>query len=158
MLDVAGPEQAQQVELGAVVAGLLERSPLSQREIATRAGLSKDQLSRTMAQKRHVELGEALSILKAADLPARGALTLALFSKPELAIEWSGSGLSQFLEALIDALPEALTAELGEDLDRVNPRWGQQAARFVAQRIGHHVQDVIEREQRLGDFLPPRAT
>src|SRR3546814_15788200 len=48
-----------------------------------------------------------------------------------LAIDWSESGLSAFLETLIAALPGALAAEIGDECDRINPRWGQQAARFV---------------------------
>lgn len=158
MLNDAGSGPAGTVNLGALVAGLLERSPHSQREIAARAGLSKDQLSRTVMGKRGIELDEALSILHAAELPARGAVTLALFQKPDLAVEWCGTGLCSFLEALIEALPDALMAEVGDELDRVNPRWGQQAARFVAQRIGHHIQEVIEREEKLGEFDPrPRV-
>lgn len=154
MLKEAGPGPVRDVELGKVVAELLERSPLSQRELAARAGLSKDQLSRTMAGKRQVELNEALSILGAAELPARGAVTLAVFQRPDLAVDWSGSGLSRFLEALIDALPAALMAEVGDELDRVNPRWGPLAARFVAQRIAHHIQEAIAQEEKLGQFEP----
>lgn len=158
MLNDTGSGPPATVNLGALVAGLLEHSPISQREIAARAGLSKDQLSRTIAGKRPVELDEALSILKAVELPARGAITLALFQRPDLAVEWSESGLSSFLETLIEALPEALVAEIGDDLDRINPRWGHLAARFVAQRIKHHIQEIIEREETLGNFEPrPRV-
>lgn len=73
------------VDLGMLIAGLLERSPYHQREIAARADLSKDQLSRTVAGKRGVKLDEALSTLQAADLPGRGAVTLALFQRSDLA-------------------------------------------------------------------------
>jgi len=151
-----GPEASvdQQLALGALVSKLIERSGLNQRELVSRTGLSKDQVSRTCLGTRPLKVEEALTLLKAADMPARGAITLALFDRPELAIEWSQCGLSHFLELLIDALPEALLQELGEDLDRVNPRWGQHAARFVAQRIAHHIHELIEREARLGEFQP----
>ena len=58
---------------------------------------------------------------------------------------------------MIAALPDALTAEIGEIRDRIDPRWGTQAARFVAQRIAHHIREMIEREERLGDFAPGRT-
>lgn len=154
MLNGREASAAQQLALGALVSKLIERSGLPQRELVSRTGLSKDQVSRTCLGTRPLKLEEALRLLKAADMPARGAITLALFDRTELAIEWSQSGMSQFLESLIEALPEALLQELGEDLDRVNPRWGQHAARFVAQRIAHHIQDLIEREARLGEFVP----
>jgi transcriptional regulator with XRE-family HTH domain len=140
--------------LAPLVAKLVARSRLSQRELTARSGLSKDQLSRTLLGKRPVKFDEAITLLKAADLPARGALTLALFDRADLAIDWSETGLSAFLETLIQALPEALVGELGEDLERVNPRWGPHAARFVAQRIAHHIQELIEREEKLGEFEP----
>jgi transcriptional regulator with XRE-family HTH domain len=144
--------------LGAIVSNLVGRSRLSQRELTTRCGFSKDQLSRTLAGKRPLKFDEAMALLEAAEMPARGALTLALFNRPDLAIEWTDTGLSGFLETLIEALPEALLAELGEDVDRVNPRWGQHAARFVAQRINHHVRELLERERKLGDFEPARSS
>ncbi|NNM78007.1 hypothetical protein HJG53_13960 [Sphingomonas sp. ID1715] len=144
------------VPLGVVVSKLITRSRLSQRELTARSGLSKDQLSRTLLGKRAVRFDEAMRLLAAAEVPARGALTLALFDRSDLAIEWSDSGLSAFFEALIEALPETLRSELGDDIERVNPRWGQHAARFVAQRINHHIQELIEREQKLGEFEPQR--
>jgi transcriptional regulator with XRE-family HTH domain len=144
------------VPLGIVVSKLITRSRLSQRELTARSGLSKDQLSRTLLGKRAVRFDEAMRLLAAAEVPARGALTLALFDRSDLAIEWSDSGLSAFFEALIEALPETLRSELGDDIERVNPRWGQHAARFVAQRINHHIQELIEREQKLGEFEPQR--
>ena len=147
---------AHQLGLGAVVAKLVGRSRFSQRELTSRSGLSKDQLSRTLAGKRPVKFDEAITLLSAADIPARGALTLALFDRADLAIAWSESGLSAFLETLVEALPEAMQAELGNDLERVNPRWGQHAARFVAQRIAHHIHELIERERKLGEFEPAR--
>lgn len=140
--------------LGDLVASLVACSRFSQRELVDRTGLSKDQLSRTLAGKRQLELDEALLLLRAADMPACGAITLALFDRPDLAVEWSRSGLSEFLESLIRALPDALVDEIGEDLDRVNPRWGQHAARFVAQRIARHIEELVEREEKLGEFEP----
>jgi transcriptional regulator with XRE-family HTH domain len=154
MLDSLGARAAPQFGLGALVSKLVEASPLSQRELGARAGFSKDQLSRTLSGTRPLRLDEALTLLSAADLPARGSITLALFDRSDLAIEWSRTGMSEFLETLIHALPDALLRELGEDLDRVNPRWGQHAARFVAQRIAHHIHELIEREQKLGEFEP----
>jgi transcriptional regulator with XRE-family HTH domain len=143
-------------QVASVVTELIERSRLSQRELVERSGLSKDQLSRSLRGARQIELNEALAILSAAGLPGRGALTLALYDRSDLAIDWSESGLSAFLETLIAALPDALTAVIGDECDRINPRWGQQAARFVAQRIGHHIQELVEREERLGEFEPMR--
>lgn len=144
----------QQLALGALVSKLIQRSGLAQRELVARTGLSKDQVSRTCLGTRPLKVEEAMTLLRAADIPARGAITLALFDRPELAIDWSQSGMSRFLELLIEALPDALTQELGEELDRVNPRWGQHAARFVAQRIAHHIDELIEREAKLGEFEP----
>ena len=94
------------------------------------------------------------AILHEAGLPARGTLTLALFDRQDLAADWARSGLGGFLETMVAALPDALAAEIGDTSDRVDPRWGTQAARFVAQRIAHHIHDLIEREQRLGEFKP----
>jgi hypothetical protein len=79
-------------------------------------------------------------------------LALALFERPDLAIEWSHSGMAAFYEALIAALPDALISELGEEFDRINPRWGAQAAKFVAQRLAKHVEEIIAREEKLGDL------
>jgi len=143
--------------VASVVTELVERSRLSQRELVERSGLSKDQLSRSLRGARPIEIDEALAILTAAGVPGRGALTLALFDRPELAVEWSESGLSAFLETLIAALPDALTTEVGGACDRINPRWGQLAARFVAQRLAHHIQELMEREERLGEFEPTRS-
>ena len=154
MVEDMGSSAAGGVDLKGLVAALLQRSRFSQRELCDRTGLSKDQLSRTFSRKRPVELGEALTLLDAADMPARGAITLALFERPDLAVEWSGSGLSEFLETLMRELPAAMMVELGDGVDRVNPRWGAQVARFVAQRLGHHIQEVIAQEQKLGEFEP----
>lgn len=140
--------------VASIVSQLVERSRLSQRELVERSGLSKDQLSRSLRGARQIELDEALAILSAAGVPGRGALTLALYDRPDLAIDWSETGLSAFLETLIAALPDALAAEIGDDCDRINPRWGQQAARFVAQRIAHHIRELVEREEQLGTFEP----
>ena len=62
--------------------------------------------------------------------------------------------MAAFLETLVAALPDALAAEIGETSDRVDPRWGPPAARFVAQRIAHHIAELVEREERLGEFRP----
>ena len=91
-------------------------------------------------------------MLNAAGLPARGALTLALFDRRDLASEWSRSGMAAFLETLVAALPDALAAELAESSDRVDPRWGPAVAKFVAQRIASHIDELIEREAKLGEF------
>ena len=139
-----------------VVAELVSSSRKPQRDLLAASGLSKDQLCRTLRGTRAIEMSEALAILTAADYPARGALALALF-RPDLAVQWSQSGMAAFLEALIDALPDALTAELGDEFDRINPRWGAQSARFMAQRLARHVEDLIEREQKLGECPPVRS-
>ncbi len=155
-----GPTEGrpQSAGLSPLVAKLVSRSRLSQRELTARSGLSKDQLSRTLLGKRPVKFDEAVTLLNAADIPARGALTLALFDRADLAVDWLETGLPAFLETLIQTLPEALQSELGDDLERVNPRWGQHAARFVAQRIAHHIQELIEREEWLGEFDPRART
>lgn len=145
-------------EIAAVVAQLIGQSRLSQRALVERSGLSKDQLSRALKGTRQLEIEEAVALLSAAELPARGAITLALYDRPDLAVEWCQSGLSGFLEALIRALPDAIASEIGESSDRINPRWGQHAARFVAQRIARHIEDVLEREEKLGEFSPGLAS
>lgn len=152
-IETAPPAHVDQ-EIATIVARLISQSHMSQRELVERSGLSKDQLSRALKGTRQLEVDEALAILSAANLPGRGAITLALFDRSDLAIEWSQSGLSAFLEALIRALPDALASEIGASSDRINPRWGQHAARFVAQRLARHIEDVIEREERLGEFHP----
>jgi len=136
----------------AVVSELISSTRRPQRELLARTGLSKDQLSRALRGTRQMELAEAVAILGAADFPARGALALALFERPDLAVEWSHSGMAAFFEALIEALPDALITELGEEFDRINPRWGAQTAKFVAQRLAKHVEEIIAREDRLGDL------
>lgn len=146
--------------LNTVVSTLIDQSGISQRELVHRVGLSKDQVSRALRGVRSLTAGEALAILDAAGLPARGAITLALYGRQDLASEWTVSGLAAFLETLVAALPDALEKAIGDASDRVDPRWGPQAARFVAQRIAQHVRELIEREERLGDFGPsldPRA-
>ena len=137
-----------------VVATLIDRSGKTQRDLVTRAGLSKDQISRALRGARALTSTEAYALLDAAGLPARGALTLALYGRDDLASAWTGSGLAAFLETLVAALPDALEQAVGATSDRVDPRWGPQVARFAAQRIAHHINDLIEREQRLGDFRP----
>jgi transcriptional regulator with XRE-family HTH domain len=156
MMNGLGASADQQLALGALVSKLIQRSGLPQRELVSRTGLSKDQVSRTCLGTRPLKVEEALTLLKAANMPARGAITLALFDRTELAVEWSATGMSRFLELLIETLPEALWQELGDDLDHVNPRWGQHAARFVAQRIAHHIRELVEREAKLGEFEPRR--
>lgn len=140
--------------LSQVVTALIDRSGKTQRDLVDRAGLSKDQISRALRGARTLSSAEALALLEAAGLPARGALTLALYGRHDLAGEWTGSGMAAFLETLVAALPDALEQAIGDSSDRVDPRWGPQAARFVAQRIAHHIHDLIDREQRLGDFKP----
>lgn len=157
MLESLEASAEQQLALGALVAKLIERSGASQRALVSRTGLSKDQINRTCLGVRPLKLQEALTLLDAADVPARGALTLAIFGRPDLAIEWSESGMTNFLEMLIQALPDALQSELADEFDRVNPRWGQHAARFVAQRIAHHIHELIDREAKLGEFEPRRV-
>lgn len=152
------PSQAFDQTIASVVTRLIGQTHLSQRELTERSGLSKDQLSRALKGTRQFEIAEALAILTAAGLPGRAAITLTLFDRADLAVEWSQSGLSGFYEALIAALPEALTAELGDAGDRVNPRWGQHAARLVAQRIAQHIEEIVEREERLGDLRLPGQT
>lgn len=137
-----------------IVGDLVEQTGLSQRDLAGRVGMSKDQFSRTLKGTRHLSLDEAGAILAAAGLPARGTLTLAMFDRRDLANEWSRSGLAAFLETLVAALPDALVAELGDSSDRVDPRWGAAVAKFVAQRIASHIDELIEREQKLGEFRP----
>lgn len=137
-----------------VVTALIDRSGKSQRDLVHRAGLSKDQISRALRSERSLSSSEALALLEAADLPARGTLTLALFGRQDLAREWTGTGMAAFLEALVGALPEALEQAVGDTSDRVDPRWGRQAARFVAQRIAHHISELVERKERLGEFTP----
>ena len=147
-------QEAPSSALHQVVADLVGQSGVTQRDLVARAGLSKDQVSRALKGSRHLSPDEAVALLTAAGLPARGALTLALFGRQDLAGEWARSGMASFLETLIAALPDALTAEIGDTSDRVDPRWGPQAARFVAQRIAHHIHDLVAREQRLGEFTP----
>lgn len=158
MQEAIAPEGAEAPDLNAIVAELVATSRLPQRTLMARTGLSKDQLSRTLRGTRPIEMSGAMIILRAADLPARGAMTLALYDRPDLAVEWSQSGLAAFLETLIEALPNALAAEVGEATERINPRWGQHAARFVAQRLAHHIRELVEREERLGEFEPMRST
>ncbi len=157
MTVLATPAGAKSPALNAIVSRLIAGSRLPQRTLMARTGLSKDQLSRTLRGTRVIEVSEALIILRAAELPARGAMTLALYDRSDLAVEWSHSGLAEFLETLIEALPDALQAEVGEATERINPRWGQLAARFVAQRLAHHIHELVEREERLGEFEPTAA-
>lgn len=96
-------------------------------------------------------MSEALAILSAAGLPARGAITLALFDRTDIVVEWSGLGLAAFLEGLVAALPNELEHLVGSGCDRVDPRWGRLMARLVAQRLADHIGDVRDREERLGD-------
>ena len=79
-----------------VVADLVGTSGVTQRDLLARAGLSKDQLSRSLKGSRHLSSDEAIAILQAAGLPARGALTLALFGRQDLAGEWARSGMAAF--------------------------------------------------------------
>ena len=83
-------------------------------------------------------------------------LALALFERPDLAIEWRHWGMAAFIEALIESLPDALVSEFGEEFDCLNPEWSGQAANFVAQRPARRVDELIEHEDRLGEFLPIR--
>lgn len=155
MLDSPNSQPIDQ-QVRSVVSALVCSTRRPQRELLARTGLSKDQLSRTLRGYRQLDLEETLAILTAADLPARGALTLTLFGRPDLAVEWSQTGMAAFFETLIAALPEALTAELGEDFDRINPRWGALTAKFVAQRLARHVEEIRDREERLGELEPRR--
>lgn len=149
------PEPHERIDmLSQVVTTLIDRSGKTQRDLVDRAGLSKDQISRTLRGARSLSSTEALALLNAAGLPARGALTLALYGRHDLAGEWTGSGMAAFLETLVAALPDALEQAIGDFRDRVDPRWGPPVARFMAQRVAHHIKDVVEREERLGDFHP----
>jgi transcriptional regulator with XRE-family HTH domain len=150
----SSPAALSSTPLHIIVGDLVDQAGISQRDLAAQVGLSKDQVCRTLKGTRHLSLEEAGSMLTAAGLPARGALTLALFDRRDLASQWSRSGLAAFLETLVAALPDALAAELGDSSDRVDPRWGPAVAKFVAQRIASHIDELIEREEKLGEFRP----
>lgn len=102
---IADPPPFTSAPLHAVVADLVEESGVSQRDLVSRVGLSKDQLSRTLKGSRHMSLEEAATILHEAGLPARGTLTLALFDRQDLAGDWARSGLGGFLETMVPPFP-----------------------------------------------------
>lgn len=135
-------------QLHVAVSTLIGRSRVSRRDLSQRAGLSKDQLSRTLRGARSLSSAEALALLHAAELPARGAMTLVLYDRADIVCDWTSSGLAAFLEALVAALPDALNETVGFMSDRVDPRWGKLAARLVAERIARHIAQLVEREER----------
>jgi transcriptional regulator with XRE-family HTH domain len=143
-----------QSELTTLLSRLVSKTGARQRLLAQRTGLTKDQISRTLCGTRRTELDEMLAILSALDLPARATVALALFGRSDLAISWSQSGASGFLEALIEALPECLDDELGSSVDRINPRWGRHSARVVAQRLATHLRDIDSCEATFAGGLP----
>ena len=71
----ADPPPFTSAPLHAVVADLVDESGVSQRDLVSRVGLSKDQLSRTLKGSRHMSLEEAATILHEAGLPARGLVS-----------------------------------------------------------------------------------
>lgn len=144
-----------QDRLSAMVSRLVSSSGETQRQLSRRTGLTKDQISRTLCGNRRAELDEVLAILRALNIPSRGIVALAIFDRSDLAIAWSRTGTAAFLETLIDALPRCLDEELGPAVERISPKWGQHAARVVAQRLAKHLQDIDSCESILAAGLSP---
>ena len=151
-------ESKSQDLLTVLLSRLVSSSGETQRRLSLRTGLTKDQISRTLCGARRVELDEVLAILRALDLPARATVALALFGRTDLAVDWSKTGAAGFLEALIEALPGSFAEELGEGVQRINPKWGSHAARVVAKRIAQHLGDIDNCEDRLASDAAPSRT
>ncbi len=133
-----------------VLDAAVRASGLSRREIARSSGLHKDALLRVLAGKRPVTTQEALDIFAAAGFEPRPALILALLGQEALGFEWATTNMAPFLDALIAALPNALSEALGEDIAEIRPRWGAGTARMIAKSLAEHVAELSRRETAFG--------
>ncbi|MGB3723199.1 MAG: helix-turn-helix transcriptional regulator [Pacificimonas sp.] len=151
-MNIRGEHGAQlEAAYGGIINGALLRSRMSQRRLSQKTGITKDTLSRMMSEKRRVQTGEAVQLLEALGAPARGIVVLSLFDQHALIEDWTATEAAEFLETLIETLPAALEAELGDDLDMIRSRWGKPTAHLIAKRISKHIAEAARHEEMMGD-------
>ena len=91
-----------------------------------------------------------MNIFDAAGLHGRVAFILAVIGQNDLSIEWGGSDMSLFFDALLTELPRALAETLGEDIVEVKPRWGAGTAKMIAKSLAEHVAELSRRDAAFG--------
>jgi transcriptional regulator with XRE-family HTH domain len=124
-------------------------SGLSLRQLAMKAGINKDTLSRCLKGDRPYEVSTILSLMAAAGLPPVTCLTLALTAEQDDVETWISSGAIAFLDTLMASIPGAVAVELGEGLGELKSKWGIGAARMVGKRLAEHVAENNARDRNL---------
>ncbi len=71
---------------------------------------------------------------------------LALSGQEDLACEWMGSEMGEFLEELFSALPAQLERTLGRRVEDVRPRWANGTSQLVARMLAKHIDDFATRD------------
>jgi lambda repressor-like predicted transcriptional regulator len=142
------PEQVQ-ARLNGLVALAQSLSGLSVRQLALKAGINKDTLSRCLKDNRPYEVSTLLSLVAAAGLPPVTCLTLALTLDPDDLDGWLSSGAVAFLDTLMASVPGAVAVELGDNLAELKSKWGIGAARLVGKRLADHVAENEARDRNL---------
>ena len=128
----------------------------SHREIARRAGISKDTLHRVIAGSREVTVGEARQILAVTGKDPETTLLLLLFDGEEFERLWFERKALDFLTGFIRAMPSALEHRLGDRAVDWRPKWGAGAAKIVAASVAKMVDDDARMEREFVQKYLPR--
>ena len=105
---------------------------------------------RTLNGNREVTIGEALRILRTADLAPELTLALALTAGEDAALDLMQTELAAFIGELFARVPQAIEEQLGEQVCEIRPRWATGMAKLVARMLSDHIADVARREAALG--------
>lgn len=142
------PEQVQ-ARLNGLVGLAQSLSGLSVRQLALKAGVNKDTLSRCLKDHRPYEVSTILSLVAVAGLPPVTCLTLALTIDTDELDVWLSTGAVAFLDTLMASVPGAVAVELSDDLGELKSKWGIGAARLVGKRLADHVAENKARDANL---------
>ena len=142
------PEQVQ-ARLNGLVGLARSLSGLSLRQLALKAGVNKDTLSRCLKGNRPYEVSTILPLVAVAGLPPVTCLMLALTIETDELDAWLSTGAVGFLDTLMASVPGAVAVELGNNLGELKSKWGIGAARLVGKRLADHVAENEARDRNL---------
>lgn len=146
MDNTAASAQPANQRLARTLAHAVERAGKPRHRIASDAGIHRETLLRITRGERPIGLDEAGRILEACNAFPRATMILALTGQEDLAREWMGSEMGEFLEGFLVSLPGELDAALGERIGDLRPRWAVGTSRLVAKTLAKHVDEYAERD------------
>jgi antitoxin HigA-1 len=135
--------------LARLLTAAVDRSGKSRREIARIIAMNKDTFLRVLRGEKPITLEEAARILNASGMPSRGPLLLAILGHDDLAVEWLGEDVGDFLDQFITALPVTMHETLGARIADLRPRWAVGTSQLVARMLAKHIDDFTERDLSL---------